>query len=159
MDTPAGRMIKIGTASIGLIGLDIALNKALAQKMELDEAVAFIFDQVKTQNYIPADSKKQYRESIGHEYKKFLGIEDGNDKSLVVRIFGTGCVVCNSIHTMIIDAMMRAGAAADIEMIIEPDEIGRYGITSTPAIMINGQVKIAGTQPTPVQLEEWLKNP
>ncbi len=159
MDSPTGRMIKIGTASIGLINLDIALNKALAEKMNIDEATAFVFDQVKSKNYIPTGLEKQYRQSIGREYKKLLGMETGKDDNLVVRIFGTGCVVCNSIHTMVIDAMMRAGVAADIEMIDDPDEIGRHGIQSTPAIMINDQVKIAGSQPTPAQLEEWLINP
>lgn len=159
MDNPAGRMIKIGTTSIGLVGLDIALNKAFAEKMSIDEAAAFIFNRVKDQNYIPTGLEKQYIDAIGHEYKKLLGLESGKDNNLVIRIFGTGCVVCKSIHAMVIDAMMRAGVAADIEMIDDPDEIGRHGILSTPAIMINGQVKIAGSQPTPIQLEEWLQNP
>jgi len=159
MDTPASRMIKIGTTAIGLMGLDIALNKALAQKMGLDEAAVFVFEQIKNQNYIPAGLEKKYTKAIGTEYKKLLGVEDGQNDSLVVRIFGTGCLVCNSIHAMVIDAMMRAGVAADIEMIDDPDEIGRHGILATPAIMINNRVKIAGSQPTPAQLEEWLSNP
>jgi len=159
MDNPTSRMIKIGSASIGLVGLDIALNKAVAGKMDVDEATTFIFDQVRAQNYIPAGSEKQYREAISREYEKLLGIGAAADDNLVIRIFGTGCVVCQSIHTMVIDAMMRAGVAADIEMIDDPDEIGRYGITATPAIMINDQVKIAGRQPNFIQLQEWLLNP
>lgn len=152
-------MIKIGTASIGLVGLDIAINKALADKLDIETATNFIFDQIKRQNYIPVGSEKQYAISIGREYKKYLGLGEPDDSTLVVRIFGTGCLVCNAIHSMVIDAMMQAGVAADIEMIDDPDEIGRHGITSTPAIVINGQLKISGRQPTLAQLEEWLLNP
>lgn len=52
--------------------------------------------------------------------------------------------------------MMEANVAADIHMIHDPDEIGRHGIIATPALMINGRVKMAGIHPTPVQLKTWL---
>ena len=149
-------MIKIGTASIGLVGLDIALNQALSTNLSAEKATIFVFDHIQKRNYIPAGLEKQYRESISREYRKLLGHDPAADEGLVIRIFGTGCIVCQSIHTMVIDAMMRAGVAADIEMISDPDEIGRSGITATPAIMINDQIKIAGSQPTPAQLEDWL---
>ncbi len=159
MDSPTGRMIKIGTASIGLEGLDVALNSAYTRKMNIDQATEFVFEQVQSKNYIPTGFTHQYKEAIGREYKKLLGLDPGDNASMVIRIFGTGCIVCSAIHSMVIDAMMRAGVAADIEMIYDPDEIGRHNITATPAIMINGKVKIAGSQPTPHQLEDWLNNP
>jgi hypothetical protein len=53
--------------------------------------------------------------------------------------------------------MERAGVAADIEQIHDPDEIWRLGVTITPALMINGQVKIAGIKPTLAQVEGWIR--
>jgi len=156
MDTPTQRMLKVDKASIGLIGLDIALNKALADKITLDDAPEVLFQAVKNKNYIPAGMADKYKTALLREYKKLLGLEIEEDGDLVIRIFGTGCITCNGLRDAVIDAMMRANVAADIDMIHDPDEIGRHGILATPALMINGQVKIAGIHPTPVQLTEWL---
>ncbi|MEK6201403.1 MAG: thioredoxin family protein [Desulfobulbaceae bacterium] len=157
MDSPTGRTIRIGTSSIGLIGVDIALNKALAAEMALDQAVDFIFQAVKEHNYIPPTMVKKYQEAIGREYRKLLGIDDEQEQGLTIRIFGSGCISCNSLQTMVIDAMGRAGVAADIEQIHDPDEIWRQGVTITPALMINGQVKSAGIKPTLAQVEGWIR--
>ncbi|HID69111.1 MAG TPA: thioredoxin family protein [Desulfobacterales bacterium] len=156
MDTPTQRMLKIGKATIGLIGLDIALNKALAEKISVKNASNYLYDAIRGENYIPAGMKEEYKKALEREYKKLLGQEVEDDGDLIIRIFGTGCISCNGLQDAVIDAMMQADIAADIDMIHEPDEIGRHGITATPALMINGKVKIAGIHPTPVQLKQWL---
>ncbi len=157
MDSPTGRMIRIGKTAIGLIGVDIALNKALAAAMSFEQAVNFIFQTVKEQNYIPPTMVDQYQAAIGREYRKILGLNDEQEQGLIIRILGPGCVSCNGLLTMVINAMEKAGVAADIEQIHEPDEIWRLGVTITPALMINGRVLIAGIQPTPAQVEEWIR--
>jgi len=156
MDTPTQRILKIDKASIGLIGLDIALNKALADQMSIIDAPEYLFKTVKAKNYIPAGMADKYKTALLREYKKLQGMETEEDEDLVIRIFGTGCITCNSLRDAVIDAMMKANVAADIDMVHDPDEIGRHGILATPALMINGQVKISGIHPTPVQLTEWL---
>lgn len=156
MDTPTQRMLKIGKASIGLIGLDIALNRALADNIESSDAAEYLFQAIKGQNYIPSGMADSYKLALAREYGKLRGEETEEDDELIIRIFGTGCITCNALRDAVIDAMMEAGVAADIHMIHDPDEIGRHGILATPALMINGQVKVAGIHPTPVQLKEWL---
>lgn len=157
MDSPTQRMIRIGKNSIGLIGIDIALNKALAAEMPVAQAVDFIFQAVKEHNYIPAAMVEKYKEAMGREYRRLTGQHEEQEQGLTIRILGTGCISCNGLRTMVIDAMERAGVAADIEQIHDPDEIWRQGVTSTPALMINGQVKIAGIKPTLAQVEAWLR--
>jgi small redox-active disulfide protein 2 len=157
MDSPTGRMIRIGKSSIGLIGVDIALNKALAAEMPVPQAVDFIFRAVTEQNYIPPSMVEKYKDAMGREYRKLIGQDEEQEQGLTIRILGTGCVSCNSLRTMVIDAMERAGVAADIEQIHDPDEIWRLGVTITPALMINGQVKIAGIKPTLAQVEGWIR--
>ncbi len=156
METPTQRTLKIGKASIGLIGLDIALNKALAENIDVLEAPDYLFNAIKGQNYIPSGLAETYKSAFDREYRKLLGEETEEDGDLIIRIFGTGCITCNGLRDAVINAMMEAGVAADIDMIHDPDEIGRHGIMATPALMINGIVKIAGIHPTPVQLKEWL---
>ncbi len=156
MDTPTQRMLKIGKASIGLIGLDIALNKALAEDIDSSEAAEYLFRAIKGKNYIPPGMVNEYKTALEREYRKLLGEETVTDDDLIIRIFGTGCITCNSLRDAVINAMMEAHVAADIDMIHDPDEIGRHGVLATPALMINGSIKIAGIHPTPVQLKEWL---
>ena len=148
MDTPTQRMLKVGKATIGLIGLDIALNKALAENIPVNEVSAYLYSKIRGQNYIPPGMAEKYKTALKREYKKLLGLEVvTEDEDLIIRIFGKACIACNGLQDAVIDAMMKAGIAADIDMIHEPDEIGRYGITTTPALMINGKVKIAGIHP------------
>lgn len=156
MDTPTQRMLKIGKVTIGLIDLDTALNTALGKELSPNDAVEYIYQVVEGKNYIPAGMADDYKKALEKEYRGLLGEEQEADQELIIRIFGTGCISCNGLHDAVIDAMMRAGVAADINMIHDPDEIGRHGIMATPALMINGQLKSAGTHPTPVQLEAWL---
>lgn len=157
MDSPTQRMIRIGSSSIGLIGFDVAVNKALASELPDREAVESIFQAVKDNNYIPATMAEKYRAAIEREYRRLTGQGDATPQGLVIRILGSGCVSCNGLQTMVIDAMERAGIAADIEQIHDRDEIGRLGVTATPALMINGQVRIAGIKPTLAQVEAWIR--
>jgi len=156
MDTPTQRMLKVGKATIGLIGLDIALNRALAENISVEQISEYLYQEIRGQNYIPPGMTETYKAALKREYKNLLGLEVEESGDLIIRIFGTGCITCNGLRDAVIDAMMKAGIAADIDMIHEPDEIGRHGITTTPALMINGIVKIAGIHPIPVQLEKWL---
>jgi small redox-active disulfide protein 2 len=156
MDTPTQRMLKVGKATIGLVGLDVALNNALAKGISVGDISEHLYREIRGQNYIPPGMTNTYKDALKREYKNLLGLEVEEDEDLIIRIFGTGCITCNGLRDAVINAMMKAGIGADIDMIHEPDEIGRYGITATPALMINGEVKIAGMHPTPVQLEKWL---
>ena len=149
-------MLKVGKATIGLIGLDIALNTALAEKIPVEEIAEHLYGKIRNQNYIPPGMIEEYKAALKREYRKLLGEDVEEDGDLTIRIFGTGCISCNGLRDAVINAMMTADIAADIHMIHDPDEIGRHGILATPALMINGVVKIAGIHPTPVQLEAWL---
>lgn len=157
MDAATSRFIRIGSTSIGLVGLDTALNNAAADNMEEQQAVDFIFEQIKDKNYIPSGSTEKYRQALLTEYRKHCNLEQQDGDILVIRIFGKGCVSCNSIQTLLIEVLDRMGIAADIEQIYDPDEIGRAGVLMTPALMINGRIKSAGLQPTRAQVEQWIR--
>ena len=156
MDTATSRTIRIGKANIGLIGLDLALNRAAAENMDEDCAVDFLYDRIRNSNYIPGGMEQAYREALLREYRRHRQQETDEDDTLVIRIFGTGCISCNGLQALVIEVLDRHHIAADIEQIHDPDEIGRHGIVMTPALMINGQVKAGGLLPTPAQVEQWI---
>ncbi|WPD23911.1 MAG: MTH895/ArsE family thioredoxin-like protein [Candidatus Electrothrix scaldis] len=156
MDAATQRFIRIGTASIGLIGLDIALNTIARKEVNETEAVDFLFSEISRQNYIPPGNTEKYKEALLKAYRKHCNIST-EEEGLVIRIFGTGCVTCNSLQILVIEILDRLKLAADIEQIHDPDEIGRAGVTMTPALMINGTLKSTGLMPTPAQVEQWIQ--
>ena len=157
MDTPYKRTIKIGRATVGLVGLDIALQQLLQQEDMEDEAAAdFLFATISRQNYLPAGTEALYKQALLQEYIRFRAPATEDD-TLTIRILGRPCVTCNKLKTMVIDILQEMNIAADIEDIQDLDEIWRYGVTKTPALIINNQVKSAGIQPPRSQLEQWLR--
>jgi small redox-active disulfide protein 2 len=156
-DNPAPRTIRIGAANIGLIGLDQALNKALTEQMQEEAAVDFLFAAVARENYVPITTEPIYREALRSEYRRRQGIQDTKPGILTIRVLGSGCVTCNKLSAMLFESLQKFGLAADMEAVHDLDEIWRFGVTKTPALIINGAVKCAGRMPSPAEIEEWTK--
>ncbi|MDH3329717.1 MAG: MTH895/ArsE family thioredoxin-like protein [Desulfobulbaceae bacterium] len=157
MEAATSRTIRIGTANIGLIGLDIALNNVAAENMTEDEAIDYLFTTVSKKNYIPSGSEEKYRDALRAEFRRHMHLDDQQTAGLIIRIFGTGCISCNNLQIQVIEVINSMNLAADIEQIHDPDEIGRHGIIMTPALMINGKVKSGGRIPTLAQIEQWIR--
>ena len=156
MDDLPQRKIKIGSVSVGVIGLEAAISKALSLQLPEEEALDLIYAHVKKENYIPQTVQKQYREALRREYRRLTTGGSQSHTELIIRILGPGCVSCNKLNTMIFDIMQRRGIAADIRQIHDLDEIWRHGVISTPALIINGDTKCAGRMPSPAEVEQWL---
>lgn len=158
MDAATSRTIRIGATNIGLIGLDLAINKAAADGLAEAEAMDFLFQAIKKKNYIPPNMVEKYKIALFKEYAKHLQGTSGEQEGLVIRIFGPGCVSCNSLQTLVIEVLADMHLGADIEQIHDPDEIGRAGVLQTPALMINGQLKSSGLLPTRALIEQWIRD-
>ncbi|MCI5225009.1 MAG: thioredoxin family protein, partial [Candidatus Electrothrix sp. AR4] len=120
MDAATQRFIRIGTASIGLVGLDTALNAVARRQIEEQEAVDALFKAISGQNYIPPGNEDKYRKALLTVYRKHCDIDQQEEAGLVIRIFGTGCVSCNSLQILVIEILDRLKLAADIEQIHDP---------------------------------------
>lgn len=157
-DTPTQRTIKIGKASIGLVGFDTAFNQIVNKKnITEDKAVTFLFDEVSKQNYVPANAVDLYKQALRKEYRRRIGKETTQEQELVIRVLGPGCVSCNQLTTMLIEALQKLDLAADMESVSDLDEIWRYGVLTTPALVINNEVICSGRMPTQSQVDQWVK--
>lgn len=158
MDRPTKRQVKIGNVVIGLIGVDVAINTLLAEPTkERQAAIAQLFEAVARQNYIPAGQEELYRQALTAEFDRLQRGEEESHSSLTIRILGPGCVSCNTIQKTVFEIMNRLGIAADIFQVHELDEIWRFGVLQTPALLINDQLKSSGRIPTSSQIEAWLR--
>lgn len=157
-DVPLQRQLKIGRATIGLVGLDIAMNRVLSEKdIDHQTAIEQLYSEVSKANYIPPGLMKEYREALAKEYDRLKSGEESEHLDLNIRILGPGCVSCNNLQTRVIEIMNSMGVAADIFQIHDLDEIGRFGIIQTPALIVNGKLKSSGRLPSTSQIEEWLR--
>ncbi|OCC15283.1 redox-active disulfide protein 2 [Dissulfuribacter thermophilus] len=145
---------------IGIIGLEAAFSNLLAQKDTLSpkEAAQKLFDEIKVKNYIAADLKQEYLKGLEVAWRKFHGLEiEDDDKTVLdIKILGPGCLSCNRLEEMVTNVLEEIRIAADISHIKEHDEIWRYGVINTPALVINGKVVCSGRLPTAAQIKNWL---
>jgi len=89
--------------------------------------------------------------------ERLRGDSEKLSTDLVIRILGPGCVSCNNLQKLVIEIMSDMGIAADIFQVHDLDEIGRFGVMQTPALVINNKLKCAGRLPSRAQVEEWLR--
>ncbi len=156
METLTQKTIRIGSTTVGLLGLDMALVQLSGKDISEDEAVNFLYEEVSRKNYIPKQAEESYKVALRKEYRRYLNLDSSESQGITIRVLGRPCVTCNKLKVMLIDILQEKNVAADVEDIQDLDEIWRYGITKTPALIINGVIKSAGIQPPRVQLEKWI---
>lgn len=75
-----------------------------------------------------------------------------------IEILGVGCAKCHKLEEMVRDIASKEGIDADISKVEDFKKIMNYGVMTTPALVIDGEVKAAGKIPTEDQIKGWLKN-
>ncbi|NQU79884.1 TM0996/MTH895 family glutaredoxin-like protein [Candidatus Woesearchaeota archaeon] len=73
-----------------------------------------------------------------------------------IEILGTGCPKCKQLEENARKALELAGKKAEIVKVTEIDKIVEYGVMSTPAIVIDGEVKSYGQVADVEDIKEWL---
>ena len=73
-----------------------------------------------------------------------------------VKVLGPGCMKCKKLYEEVDKSIRQLGLNATLEKVEKIDEIMRYGVLATPALVINGQVKVAGRLPDAAELSNWL---
>lgn len=74
-----------------------------------------------------------------------------------IEILGTGCAKCEKLEANAKKAVELSGADATVTKVQDVNKIIEYGVMNTPALVVDGQVKVAGKIPTPEAIAEWLK--
>ncbi|MDO9080112.1 MAG: thioredoxin family protein [Desulfuromonadales bacterium] len=61
-----------------------------------------------------------------------------------IEILGTGCSKCKTLYENAKKALEESGTSAEVVKIEDIPSIMKYGVMSTPALVIDGQVKFSG---------------
>jgi small redox-active disulfide protein 2 len=79
-------------------------------------------------------------------------------KKMEVKVLGKGCQRCHDLAAQAEAALKELGIEAAVEHVTDLKEIMKYGVLSTPALVLNGKVKCAGRVPSPEEIKTWLSS-
>ncbi|MCO6437596.1 MAG: TM0996/MTH895 family glutaredoxin-like protein [Phycisphaerae bacterium] len=73
-----------------------------------------------------------------------------------IEVLGTGCSKCNLLESTTRRVADRLGLEYTLEHVKDIRKITDYGVMMTPALAINGQVRVTGKVPSESELERLL---
>ncbi len=73
-----------------------------------------------------------------------------------IKVIGPGCRKCHETEKLVKEAVQESGCDATIEYINDIAEMAKLGIFTTPAVIIDGQVKSVGKVPAKNEIKSWL---
>jgi small redox-active disulfide protein 2 len=73
-----------------------------------------------------------------------------------VEILGVGCAKCNKLYDLVTELVTKKGIDADVVKVEDLKVLAQYGVFMTPALVVNGQVKVAGKVPKEAEIVKWL---
>jgi small redox-active disulfide protein 2 len=73
-----------------------------------------------------------------------------------IKILGTGCPKCQRLEQLTREVAVELGVDAQFEHVRDMAQIMKYPVLSTPALVIDGEVKVAGRMPSKDELARWL---
>jgi small redox-active disulfide protein 2 len=74
-----------------------------------------------------------------------------------IEILGMGCPKCNQLAERTKDAVKELGIDAEVNKVQDIKTISNYGVLVTPALVVDGVVKIAGKLPKVQEIKELIK--
>ncbi len=73
-----------------------------------------------------------------------------------IKILGTGCAKCKSLDKLTREVVEKNGINATITKVEDIMEIMKYGIMSTPALVLDEKVVVKGRVPSSDELKQLL---
>ena len=73
-----------------------------------------------------------------------------------IQVLGTGCKKCAALKENAEAALSELGVEADVQKIEDINEIIKFGVMSTPALAVDGDVKFVGRVATPEEIKAVL---
>lgn len=72
-------------------------------------------------------------------------------------IYGSGCATCHKLQTLIETIVKEHAIPAKVQYSSDFAAMAKLGILSLPAVVIDGQIKAAGTIPKRAEILKWLE--
>jgi small redox-active disulfide protein 2 len=73
-----------------------------------------------------------------------------------IKVLGSGCANCKKLLKLVEDAVKELGRDDEVIYVTDMVEIAMTGVLRTPALVMDGQVKISGRVPKLEEIKELL---
>ena len=73
-----------------------------------------------------------------------------------IKVLGSGCANCHKVEELAKQAVAQLGIEARVELVTDMQEMLRYGVMNTPAIVINDKVVSTGRVPALSQITTMI---
>ena len=74
-----------------------------------------------------------------------------------IQILGTGCPKCRKLAETAEAAARELGLDYELEKVTDLNRIADFGVMFTPALAVDGEVKLAGKVPSSADLKKLLQ--
>lgn len=78
-------------------------------------------------------------------------------KNTRVKILGSGCSNCNKLEDLTKEALVELGSNEEISHCRDFTEIAKYGVMSTPALVVDDKVLLHGRLASKEEIKNLLK--
>ena len=76
---------------------------------------------------------------------------------MIIKILGRGCAKCHRLEQVAREAAAELGIDAQLEHVTDTDQIMGYSVMTTPALVVDEQVKVAGRVPSKDEVKSLLR--
>jgi small redox-active disulfide protein 2 len=73
-----------------------------------------------------------------------------------IKILGPGCPKCKTLEKLTREVVEQNGIDASITKVEDIVEIMKYGVMTTPALVVNGKVEMKGRVPSSDEIKQLL---
>ncbi len=73
-----------------------------------------------------------------------------------IKVLGTGCAKCKALEKATKEAIEKTGIDATITKVEDIVEIMQFGVMTTPALVVDGEIAIKGKVPTVDEISKLL---
>lgn len=75
-----------------------------------------------------------------------------------IQVLGTGCAKCTKLAELAAKVADDAGVEYTLEKVQDINEIIALGVMSTPALVVDGAVKVMGRVPSIDEVKKWMES-
>ncbi|MDO9107363.1 MAG: thioredoxin family protein [Coriobacteriia bacterium] len=74
-----------------------------------------------------------------------------------IKILGSGCAKCSELERLANEAVTTLGLDATVEHVADIGQIMSFGVMTTPALVVDGEVRVAGRVPSAAEMLDLFK--
>ncbi len=76
---------------------------------------------------------------------------------MVIKVLGPGCSNCKKLFSLVEQALKDLKVEAKLEKVEDINAIASYGVMRTPAVVVDGAVKVSGRVPKLEEIKALLQ--